>query len=137
MAAIAYYNEVKNIIYVTTGTKHSGQELKDFEQPFLTVVRSALSKTPNVNLIMDVTPIDLSKYNNYTREETDLPNGYETKVIRNHCGSGKVVLVVDAENGSTPMFQEYYTPDGICRSVEDAEYFIEHGDGVDRGPTEW
>lgn len=128
------YNRSKNTIYEVTGTSHMGQELKDIGDKFIRLIRN--TKAKDFNLVMDISALDIEKYicPNIGDDPGNTYYGMESNVTRN-MGSGKVVIVIDREKGSSSLINEYYKPDAIVFSVEDADHFILMGDGVERDPT--
>jgi hypothetical protein len=133
-AGVIYYNGTKNTVYSTTGPTHVGQELIEYIAMWNSVVID--QNLQNFNCILDISPIvDIRHYAPQITPETDYWAHCVETVSVHERGNGKIVVVIDPEKGNSDWFMDIIRPDAVCRSVEDAEHFIEHGDGIDRGPN--
>ena len=133
--ASVYYNVSKNTVYAKTGPTHVGQELMNFVSLWDSVVVN--QNLSNFNCIFDASEIDVEGYNPNVSDSSEDPAkdfyGIEAFSVRKR-GNGKFILIVDGESASS-IFLDFYKPDAVVTSMEDAEHYLKHGDGVNRGPS--
>jgi hypothetical protein len=130
-AGTVRYDSEKNIVYVTVGDVHLGQEYLEFMDKWKELIETDDKR--NFNTIVDLSKLDPDSYGRDPLENDPAKDHYmiERWSTRNR-GEGKVLIVISQSKGNSPRFMNYFKPDAVFFSNEDAEHYIETGIIYDR-----